>query len=206
MKLKWYWKISIALGIIITIGLFSVDIIADRIAEKQIRKIQAQFAGRYDFNYEKLKVNILSKNLVLKNFKFFTVVDSLGYHDKFDFELDELYIHLDEYFGLITEGRLDIKKIDIINPKVVYGLKRIEEPKEQSSQELADSTTNEETSSELFLKYLNIDELVLENGKADVFTLKKPNDKILFIEKLDIYVTEISIDFTTDSIFNGSEF
>ena len=67
-------------------------------------------------------------------------------------------------------------------------------------------TTIEETTSELFLKYLNIDELVLEDGKADVFRLIKPDDKILFIEDLDISITGIAIDFTSDSIVASSEF
>ena len=206
MKLKWYWKVLIAFAVLIAIGLFSADIIVDRLAEKEFRKIQEQFAGKYILDYDKLKVNILTKDVVLKNFKFFAIIDSSGNRDKFNFELDKLYIHLDDYFGLISEGSLNIKKIEIINPKVVYGLKRIEDSKDQSSQELTDSTIIEEASDELFLKYLNIDELVLENGVADVFTLKKPDDKVLFIEKLDVNITEISVDFTTDSILAGSNF
>jgi len=206
MKLKWYWKVIIAVGVIIAIGLISADIIVDRLAEKQVQKIKEQFAGKYDFSYEKLNVSILTKDVVLKNFKFFTVVDSSVYRDKFDFELDELNIHLGDYFGLIAEGKLDIKKIDIVNPKVVYGLKLIKESTDQSSTQLTDTTTIEPASSELFLKFLNIDELVLEDGKADVFRLIKPDDKILFIEDLDISFTGISIDFTSDSIIAGSGF
>ncbi|RLD24670.1 MAG: hypothetical protein DRI54_05870, partial [Bacteroidetes bacterium] len=206
MKLKWYWKVLIALAVLITIGLFSADVIVDRLAEKQLRKIQEQFAGQYDFSYDKLNVSIIAKDVVLKNFKFFTIVDSLVYKDKFDFELDELYIHLDDYFGLITEGKLNIKKIEIINPKVIYGLKFIKESANQASEEFDDTTTVNGESDELFLKYLNIDELVLENGKADVFRLIKPDDKLLFVEDLDINITGISIDFTSDSLLATTGF
>lgn len=207
MKLKWYWKVLIALAVLIAIGLVSADIIVDRIAEKEFRKIQEQFAGKYILDYDKLNVNILEKDVVLKNFKFFAIIDSSGHRDKFNFELDELYIHLDDYFGLIVEGKLDIKKIDIVNPKVVYGLKKIKESPDQANGDALDTTTTiEEASSELFLKYLNIDELVLEDGKADVFRLIKPDDKLLFIEDLDISITGIAIDFTSDSIVAGSGF
>ena len=149
MKLKWYWKVLIAFAVLIAIGLFSADIIVDRLAEKEFRKIQEQFAGKYILDYDKLNVNILTKDVVLKNFKFFAIIDSSGNRDKFNFELDELYIHLDDYFGLIVEGKLDIKKIEIINPKVLYGLKKIKGSQDHANGDELDTTktTIEETTS-----------------------------------------------------------
>lgn len=206
MKLKWYWKVIIALGILISIGLFTADIIVERLVEKQVRKIQEQFAGEYDFSFDKLDVSILTREVLLMNFKFFTVTDSLDYRDKFDFELDELSIELVDYFGFLTVGKLDIDKIEIINPKVNYGLKKIKESSDQKPEKGGDSTQIADKKEDLVLKYLNVGTLVLENGKADVFTLKKPDDKILFIEKLDINITGISIDFTSDSLLASTGF
>lgn len=206
MKLKWYWILIIVLGILLTIGYFSADAIVNGLAEKQIRKIQEQFSGKYEFSYAKLNVRLMNRDIVLEDFKFYTIVDSTDNVDKFDFELDELYLHLDNYFGLIAGGQLNIKKIDIINPKVVYGIKKIKKSTDQPKSEIPDSSTAEGNNKELFLKNINIDEIVLEHGKADVFRITKPDEKILFIEDLYINLTGISIDFTSDSIFANSAF
>ena len=201
-SLKWYWKALIIFAVVFSIVVVSANYITAYLADKQLNKIKEQFAGRFDFSYDNLTVRLLQKEVVLKNFRFFSVVDSTFEKDKIDFQLDKLFLDLDSYSELAISGKLVLKKVGIYNPTVVYGLKRLNKKTGESEIEPPDS--NRVDKKDLFLKYLHIDEFVLENAKADVYRLIKPDKKILYIDDLDIHATGISVDFTTDSLFASS--
>jgi hypothetical protein len=200
--LKWYWKTLIVLSLFLTIVTLSIDHIAEYYANKQILKIKAQFDGKYDFSYDNIDVRLVQRSIVLKNFKFFSVTDSAHSQNKVDFQLDKLFLHLNDYMGLVIDGELNIKKVGIYNPSITNGLKKLNNDEKELETNVTVSSV--ENKDDLFLKQLNIAEFVLENGKSDVYRLVKPENKILFIDDLDISMTGISIDFTTDSLFAGT--
>ena len=200
-SLKWYWKTLIIGPIVFIIVINIIDYYVEYYADKQLNKIRDQFAGKYDFSYDELNVKLAQKVVVLKNFQFFSTIDSSFNENKVDFRLDELYLHLNSYIELAVSGKLNLKKVGIYNPSITYGLKRLNNS-EAKPDSIYDTTTKQKK--DLFLNRLHISEFVLENGKSDVYRLTKSNDKILFIKDLDIHATDISVDFTNDSLFASS--
>ena len=202
--MKKSWKLIIGIIVLLVVVSITIDKIAANMANKQLRKIQEQFSGQYDFSYEKLNVRLLKKDIVLKNFKFFSIVDSSHSHNKFDFELDKLHLHLDGYFNLVLDGTLDISKIEIIKPKVSYGLKKHDSNTDVKSQ-IQDSTIAVNDAGEKFLKFLKVEEFVLEDGNADIYRLEDPDMKIFYVDDLDIIISDINLDFENDSIFEKTK-
>ena len=92
--MKWYFKILIAGFVLIAIAFFSVDQIATRIADENIKIIQKELQGKYNFEYKSLNVSIIGKKIVLKNFSLVTIIDSSNFNEnKFDFKLNKLVLH-----------------------------------------------------------------------------------------------------------------
>ena len=206
MKTKWYWKALIILVILGTIILISTNKVAESIVEYQLDKIKEQFAGSFEFSYDELDLQVFRRKVILKKFRFSTIIDSTNTKDKIDFELDELDVHFKDYFKLVAEGQLDIKKIEFVNPHVIYGInKNKKQVLENSSIGQSDSaaTTNPE---DLFLKELTIGELILEKGKADVYHINNQDEKLVFIDSLFVNITGIFIDFTSGSLFGKPVF
>lgn len=201
--MKWYWKVLIAVFFIGLFASFSADWVAERIADQQLHKIQKQFNGKYEFTYDKLDVNVFRRRIVLENFKFYSLVDSNEHKLKIDLALDRLNLHVGSYIRLVVNGKLVLRQIDIVNPTVSYGLVAHHEASKTVTSENASSDTTDE---DVFLKYLIVKSFNLENGSANIYRLAHPDRKILLIDDLNISMTDINVDFTSDSVFATSSF
>lgn len=212
--MKWYYKVLIAVVVLLAIAFFSVDQIATSIAQKNIKIIQKELAGKYDFEYDDLNVSIIDKSIVLKKFSLVTVVDSTNFNEnKFDFTLNRLVLHFDKYMDVISDSKLHIQFIELKGPEITYGVRRKmnkEDVNETSfvAQSDTESNSSSDSTQNLLVNSLLIDSLVIFNGVTEVFHLDDPQKKIIHIEKLNLFSKDLEVNFaatTLDDIVSSTE-
>lgn len=212
--MKWYFKILIAVLLLLAIAFFSIDQIATNIAVKNIKIIQEELRGKYNFDYEKLDVSITSKEIVLKNFSLVTIVDSsTNNENKFDFKLDKLVLHFDRYRDVLSNGRLHILYIELKKPEISYGVRRkMSKDDVDDSSFIAQSASNalqfSDTNSGLLVNSLLIDKLIIIDGETEIYHLDDPSKKLIHIERLNLHSKDLEVNFIAtklDDIVSSTE-
>lgn len=211
--MKWYYKVLIAFSALLLIALVSIDFIVARMVEESIKKVQLELADRYRFDYDKIEVGFLKKEIRLKNFTFSTLGDSSIITNKFDFSLKKLHLKIDNYRDVISNGKINIRRAELKNPIIYYGVRRemnkdkVDETSfdEDPQLENDDSTS---VATEAFVSSLFINEISIVNGKMDIYHLDDPDKKLIHSENVTISGEAFNLDFNAtelDDIVNASE-
>ena len=98
--MKWYWKILIGLVVVFLAIFYSVDYFATSFLESQANLLKKEVKDDYDFNYKSLDVSLIDRTIVLREFEFYTIVDSTFRENKYDFKIDKLSLKYATYFDL----------------------------------------------------------------------------------------------------------
>jgi len=211
--MKWYYKVLLTFVALLLIALASIDFIVARMVEESIKKVQLELADRYRFDYDKIEVGFLKKEIRLKNFTFSTVGDSAIIRNKIDFSLRKLHLKIDNYKEVISNGKINIIKAELKNPIIYYGVRR-EMNKENVDQNSFDQDPQSEyldsisVDREAFVSSLFINEIRIENGKMDIYHLNNPDRKLIHSENVRILGEAFNLDFNAtelDDIVNASE-
>jgi hypothetical protein len=200
--MKRYHILLLAIGLLLIIGVFSIDFVAKKITEQQIEKIQKQFEGKYDFTYGDLSVSVVKRTVVLTDFTFNSNVDSTGHKLKVDLTLDRLYLKLSSYVRMVVNGNIDLRKVSIDNPSISYGIV----PKHNPSKKVQTLDSTKLATNDLFLKKIIVEEFELENGYGNFYPIKDPAKKILLIDDLDIYITQVEVDIESEDLTTSTTF
>lgn len=203
--MKWYFKILIALSIVILIAILSLDYLVTRFVDKEIKKIQLELKDTYNFQYDDIDVEILERQVILEKFTFNTLGDQRKLKNKFDFSLDKLFLKVDNYKEAIKDGKLHITVADLNGPTIMYGLRRemskanVDEHSFDDEPEQRDSLTLD-TSSSAFINTILFDKLRIVNGKADVYHLDNPEKKLIHINKVTISSDEFNVNLNETKV------
>lgn len=203
--MKWYWKVLIALSLVLIVSLVSADYVASVLIDKKVKLIQKELEGHYNFDYSKLRVSIIEKKVTLKGFTFETVLDSINTHNKLDLKLKKLVFKFNNYREVLIEGKLHVKKIVLDQPIISYGLKKklhkdnVEDNAFESQPE-ADTSLNTKKPNDRLLRLIVFESIELKKGKADIYHLDEPDNDVLIIENADLTINNLKVDLTAKSI------
>lgn len=203
--MKWYWKVLIALSLVLIVSLVSADYVASVFIDKKVKLIQKELEGHYNFDYSKLRVSIIEKKVTLKGFTFETVLDSINTHNKLDLKLKKLVFKFNNYREVLIEGKLHVKKIVLDQPIISYGLKKklhkdnVEDNAFESQPE-ADTSLNTKKPNDRLLRLIVFESIELKKGKADIYHLDEPDNDVLIIENADLTINNLKVDLTAKSI------
>ena len=206
--MKWYWKLLIALVVLLILAIISMDTITTRYVDSNVRRLQKQVEGSYNFDYKSLNVSILQKRVVLKDFEFESVIDSLNTNNKLTLHLDKLILHFSTYQEVLIEGKLHIIRAQLKRPIIDYGLKKklSHENVDDSSLEPQPEAENEdedviaEKNKEKFINTIIFDKIKITDGIADIYHLEEADKKLLHVEDLDLTVSKLNVDLDQRSI------
>ena len=203
--MKWYWKVLIAVSLVLIVSILSADYVASVIIDKKVKLIQKELEGQYNFDYSKLKVSIIKKEISLKGFTFETVLDSVNTHNKLDLKLKKLVFKFNNYREVLIEGKLRVKKIILNQPTIYYGLKKklhkdnVEENAFDAQPEIEDDLITKNPNDKL-LRLIVFESIELKKGKAEIFHLDEPDNDVLKIEDADLMVENLRVDLTAANI------
>jgi hypothetical protein len=211
--MKWYFKVLLAFIGLLLIVVLSIDLVVARIADRSIKRIQLELKDRYRFDYDKIEVSFLKKNIVLKNFTFESVIDSGINNNKFDFYLKKLHLKIDNYKDVIGDGKINIRIAELKNPIINYGVRR-----EMNKDKVDENSFNDDpqlegqistvSTTNAYVSSLFINELRIKNGKMDIYHLDDPDKKLIHSENVTISGEAFNLDFNAtelDDIVNASE-
>ena len=194
--MKWYWKLLIVLFVLIITGYFSVDYFATSIIKAKAELLKEQVKDDYKFNYKSLDLSLIERSIVLKEFEFYTIVDSSYNENKYDFKIDKLSLKYATYFDLFLKKSVDIIDVHLKEPEIRYGLR---DHKNNTSNN--DQVENGDSLGASFFKMVTLENFQIESGKVDFYNLKSPDKKIVFVNDLDVDIQGFVIDLEKDSIY-----
>ena len=194
--MKWYWKVLIAFLCLLGLIYFSVDYFATRIIESQAELLKKQVEGEYEFNYKSLDLSLIDRSIVLREFEFFTIVDSTYRENKYDFTLDKLSLTYATYFDLFFKRSVDIIEVVLREPEIKYGLRN--HKKEKTIHVAEEPKENKKIP---FFNSITLEKFRIESGKVDFYELRNPDEKIIYVNDLDVDVNGFIIDLEKDSMY-----
>ncbi len=195
--MKWYWKILVGLFVMLVIGFFSIDYIATSIVEKEVKKFKNQVRHNYDFDYKSLNLSLIGRTIVLREFEFYTIVDSSYNTNKFDFKLDKLDLKYATYSDIFFNRSVDIIEVVLRQPEISFGLRSLSGKDSKND----DSNKKNDSLKTSFFEKITLEEIRIESGKVNFYNLEKPDKKIVFVNDLDVNVNGFVIDLMKDSFF-----
>jgi hypothetical protein len=203
--MKWYWKVLIALILLIFTALFSANYIVADLIDKKVKTIQSELNGHYNFEYTKLRVNLIEKKIILRGFKFETVLDSINNNIKLDYSLKKLVVSFKSYTEVLIEGKLEVNEIILNQPSISYGFrKKLDKENVDENafetQPIDTVKTNKESVVDILLKKIIIDKVKLIKGKVDIYNLDDPEKDLLRIEQMYLLVDNLKIDLLAENL------
>ncbi len=195
--MKWYWKLLIALVLLLLIGYFSIDYLATRVLKNKITLLKEQVKDDYTFQYKSLKLSLVNRTIVLKEFEFHSVVDSLNYKHNLNLKLDKLFLKYSTLINILTNQSVDILEVVLRQPEISFGLRS----HLNKSAENEGLTEKIDSNSVFFIDKITLEEFTIESGKIDFYRLEKPDDKIVYVNDLDISINGFVYDLAIDSFY-----
>ena len=194
--MKWYWKLLIGFVFVLLLGFYSVDYFATSILKGQAEVLKKQVADDYIFKFKDLDLSLINRKIVLREFEFYTVVDSFSKENKYDCKIDKLTLKYAKYFDLLLKRSVDIIEVVLREPQIKYGLNDYKkEPEKEKTVEIKDSTGVS------FFQIITLEKFRIESGKVDFYNLNDPEEKIVFVNDLDVNIDGFVIDLVKDSMY-----
>lgn len=201
--MKWYWKILIGLIVLLVIGFFSIDYVATNIVKSKVETLKNQVKDDFDFDFKSLQLSLVNRTVVLRDFEFYTIVDSTLSTNKYDLKLDKLYVKYATFADIFYNRSIDIVEVVLNHPEISFGIKthKKKEVKVETA-DVKDDAVEEEAS---FFEKINMGEIKIESAKVDLYDLEQPDNKLVFVNDLDLYVPGYVIDLVKDSFYISTD-